>query len=221
MDTMLQIIKAFFSVLGKALQIIFGLLFLVWLLWFVVIDSSDIWIGWINPASETWIGHACRSASETWIGHACRAVVEWTISGLLSCVFVLFFLMFVAGGFVAGYEGLTRKEVPEGVGSGCFLGVFVSAILVWKFVLVPQFFPFLNGTKDSDTWTGHVYPDKNNLSVSRKIGEYPSLEKCREVAQAKIAAAGWRNADYECGLNCKPMFPEIPDSVLVCEENSR
>ena len=36
-----------------------------------------------------------------------------------------------------------------------------------------------------------------------------------------IASNGWKNADYECGLNCKPMFPELVDSVLVCKKTLR
>ena len=70
----------------------------------------------------------------------------------------------------------------------------------------------------SDTWTVHVYPNKSDLSASRKIGEYSSLGECRDAAVSVIEANRWTNAEYECGLNCKPMFPDMPDSVLVCEQ---
>ena len=72
-----------------------------------------------------------------------------------------------------------------------------------------------------DTWTGHVYPSKDKLSVSRMIGVYSSLQECRDAATGVIAFEGWINADYECGLNCEKLFKEIPDSVLVCKQTSR
>ena len=72
-----------------------------------------------------------------------------------------------------------------------------------------------------DSWTGHVYPDKGDLSVSRMIGVYSSLRECRDAATSVIASEGWRNADYECGLNCEKLFKEIPDSVLVCKQTLR
>lgn len=72
-----------------------------------------------------------------------------------------------------------------------------------------------------DTWTGHVYPNKDKLSVSRRIGVYSSLQECRDAATSVIVSEGWRNADYECGLNCEKLFKEIPDSTLVCKQTSR
>ena len=70
-----------------------------------------------------------------------------------------------------------------------------------------------------DTWTGHVYPNANDLLVDRFIGEYSSLEDCRRAATRTIADSGWENADYECGLNC------TRDSSLgglwICEDTLR
>ena len=70
-------------------------------------------------------------------------------------------------------------------------------------------------------WTGHVYPDKADLLVAVPIGLHQTLTKCRSTAQRLILAKGWANADYECGLNCSPLFPSLPDSVLSCVRSER
>jgi hypothetical protein len=67
-----------------------------------------------------------------------------------------------------------------------------------------------------EEWSGFVYPSKSNLSNHREIGTFSSLEQCRNAAVAVIQNAKWRNADYECGLNCKrgtlPMVCEKTES---------
>jgi len=65
----------------------------------------------------------------------------------------------------------------------------------------------------SDSWTGIVYPDKSNLSNFKNIGEFRSLEECRNESIYFLR----RNSDqyvgdFECGLNCKG---------LTCKETSR
>ena len=71
----------------------------------------------------------------------------------------------------------------------------------------------------ADVWTGSVYRDRLNLSADTPIGEYPSLPECRGAALAFIEARGWDNADYECGLNCRPFEEGI--ETLVCEVTQR
>ena len=77
----------------------------------------------------------------------------------------------------------------------------------------------LNACSSDDVWTGNVYPDQINLSVDIPIGKYPSLLECREASLALIEARGWDNADYECGLNCRPFEEGI--EALVCEDTLR
>ena len=71
-------------------------------------------------------------------------------------------------------------------------------------------------TKD---WTGHVYPDANNLERSHALGTFDSLDACRDEATSRLRALGaGSSGDYECGFKCRPMFPELGDeSVRVCE----
>ena len=70
----------------------------------------------------------------------------------------------------------------------------------------------------ADVWTGFVYPDRTNLLVDIPIGGYPSLLECRDAALDLIEARRWDNADYECGLNCRP-GPSF--ELLVCEVTRR
>lgn len=44
-----------------------------------------------------------------------------------------------------------------------------------------------------------VYPDRDDLSHHKILGEYPTLNECLEKANKE---AGTRGA-YECGLNCR------------------
>ena len=73
-----------------------------------------------------------------------------------------------------------------------------------------------------EKWQGWVYPDRTNLSNSISVGkDFKSLTDCRSACVNRINASGYKNADYECGLNCKPMYPNIPDSVIVCKKTER
>ena len=56
-----------------------------------------------------------------------------------------------------------------------------------------------------NTYLATIYPDKYNLTVSRDLGWFTSLEGCRGAALKELdllhspyPAVG----DYECGLNC-------------------
>ena len=75
----------------------------------------------------------------------------------------------------------------------------------------------------SDTWIftfqDFVYPNKNNLSDSRNIGTYSSLEQCRDAALSRISSSNWYNGDYECGLNCSGMMCEKTLKVINNEFN--
>lgn len=71
----------------------------------------------------------------------------------------------------------------------------------------------------SEQWEGWVYPDKDNLAQSVDIGTYKSLTECRVSALELLTKLSSIDAgDYECGLNCKPLFENVEDSVHVCEQ---
>jgi len=67
-----------------------------------------------------------------------------------------------------------------------------------------------------EEWTGFVYPDLNDLTISRNIGVYESFESCSDAAIAVLRGinAGDKG-DYECGLNCE-YKPDI--GLNVCKE---
>jgi hypothetical protein len=64
-----------------------------------------------------------------------------------------------------------------------------------------------------EEWSGFVYPNKNNLTNHRAIGNFSSLEQCRSASVSLIKNSKWRNADYECGLNCNRS--SLP---MICEK---
>ena len=73
-------------------------------------------------------------------------------------------------------------------------------------------------TAEPDRWNAVVYPDRNDLAVDIRLGEFASLETCRAAALTKIDTLGVGEvADYECGLNCEPYLVDM----LMCEETTR
>ena len=78
-------------------------------------------------------------------------------------------------------------------------------------VLAVLMYVFLSG---DDVWTGFVYPNQEGLA-ERLVGEFSSLEDCRDAAWDTIEANGWHNADYDCGLNCRS---EHGEAISICEE---
>ena len=78
----------------------------------------------------------------------------------------------------------------------------------------------LFGCSSDDDWSGFVYPDKENLFNHLELGKFETLDQCRAAAWDLIDRSGWPTvADYECGLNCKPI--EGYDVLKVCEETLR
>ncbi len=68
-----------------------------------------------------------------------------------------------------------------------------------------------------DCWEGYVYLNINNLSKHINVGEYQSLEECRDAAAAKLEQLGALSRGYyECGKNCR-----FESGMRVCEETLR
>jgi hypothetical protein len=71
-----------------------------------------------------------------------------------------------------------------------------------------------------EKWEGFVYPDANDLTISKNIGIYSSLEACRDAAISSLSSiSSIRAGDYECGLNC-----EVRNNfggIKVCEKTEQ
>ena len=70
-------------------------------------------------------------------------------------------------------------------------------------------------------WMGFVYPQKSNLFVDRYIGRFDTLAECRYVALRVIHGAGWKNATYECGLDCRIPMNFAVEGTMTCKETMR
>lgn len=71
----------------------------------------------------------------------------------------------------------------------------------------------------TDTWDGHIYPDRNDIGKFRYVGRFDSLEACRAAALSELERFhGVDAGDYECGKNCKgdPLAGN-----LLCEETMK
>ena len=56
----------------------------------------------------------------------------------------------------------------------------------------------------SDRWQSKVYLNKQNLTNHRIIGEFSSLEECRDASLNYLRGIkALDTGDYECGKNCK------------------
>lgn len=68
-----------------------------------------------------------------------------------------------------------------------------------------------------ERWEGFVYPDKDNLANHISVGEYSSLESCRDAARSALKGiSSPKSGDYECGLNCSGGA-----SQKICDKTGR
>lgn len=73
----------------------------------------------------------------------------------------------------------------------------------------------LAGCGRSADWTGFVYPDANDLTVSVQIGRFETFEQCRTSAFQTLDTFGRSDVgSFECGLRCKPS----ETGLQVCAE---
>ena len=73
-------------------------------------------------------------------------------------------------------------------------------------------------SSDDGQWSGFVYPNKHDLSVSVEIGTFNSIEECRTAARYKLVFTNTvASGDYECGLNCT----SSPLGGNVCKKTKR
>jgi hypothetical protein len=70
----------------------------------------------------------------------------------------------------------------------------------------------------SESWSGYVYPHRDNLGVHVALGRFQSLDACRASAKEVLMVMhATESGDYECGLNCDRK-DEGPD---VCARTER
>ena len=65
-----------------------------------------------------------------------------------------------------------------------------------------------------------IYPDKDNLLNDISLEDISSLESCRQIASQFISEAGYKNADYECGMSCK-RANDSTGKYYICKETLR
>ena len=66
-------------------------------------------------------------------------------------------------------------------------------------------------------WTGFVYPDARDLTVSVEIGRFDTFEQCRSGALKTLGAFGRAGAGtFECGRACRRN--DDIGSLAVCAE---
>ena len=71
----------------------------------------------------------------------------------------------------------------------------------------------------ADVWTGSYILTGVIFQLTSRLANTPSLSECQEAVRALIRVRGWDNADYICGLNCRP-WEENP-VITRCEVKAR
>lgn len=70
-----------------------------------------------------------------------------------------------------------------------------------------------------DRWRASVYPTGNHLDGVRDLGEYSSLDECRDAARGLLARLGTAGVGtYECGKNCEVSSYIGGMPLYICEE---
>jgi hypothetical protein len=71
-----------------------------------------------------------------------------------------------------------------------------------------------------EKWEGFVYPNANDLTISKNIGIFPSLEACRDAAISSLSSiSSIRAGDYECGLNCE--IRKNLGGIKICDKTEQ
>lgn len=70
-----------------------------------------------------------------------------------------------------------------------------------------------------NSWTGWVYPDRNDLTVSISLEGFRTFEQCQEATVGRLRSLpDPAAADYECGYRCR-WEPAL--NTNVCKETRR
>ena len=66
-------------------------------------------------------------------------------------------------------------------------------------------------------WRGSVFPDKSDKSDEVTLGEFGTLEACREAATDLIQRSNFYDPDYYCAANCEWQS----EGYYLCERKER
>ena len=73
-----------------------------------------------------------------------------------------------------------------------------------------------------DSWHLSVYPTGNHMESVLDMGEFPTLEACREAATQILTAMGTLGrGTWECGKNCRADGQVLDITLYTCEETLR
>lgn len=86
---------------------------------------------------------------------------------------------------------------------------------MWRIAVASAF--FLAGCSQQASWTGFVYPDAADLTVSAEIGRFDTFEQCRSAALNTLDTFGRSGVGtFECGRACARNSDT--DKLTVCAE---
>jgi hypothetical protein len=72
----------------------------------------------------------------------------------------------------------------------------------------------------AESWSGFLYPNKDDLTRHLETGPFKTLADCRSAAIISLSTTTTPPGDYECGLNCRTDAGLGP-SIKVCEVTER
>jgi hypothetical protein len=79
---------------------------------------------------------------------------------------------------------------------------------------------FVISCSKRESWSAFGYPNADDLSDFRYLGQFESLESCRAAVRAwRIDIGGVADTDYECGKNCDGV-PSAGQPVM-CESTEK
>ena len=89
-------------------------------------------------------------------------------------------------------------------------GIIIAAVAFWAWE-----------RWGTERWGAVIYPNRDDTSKWVRIPEYDDLATCRSASLHYIRFNGWGNADYECGLNCRPYSDAATHDMHVCKETRK
>ena len=88
-----------------------------------------------------------------------------------------------------------------------------------KIIAITFLLTLLSGCFE-EKWEGFVYPNASDLTISKNVGIFSSLEACRDAALSTLSSiSSVRAGDYECGLNCEARSDL--GGMKVCEKTEQ
>lgn len=90
------------------------------------------------------------------------------------------------------------------------VGIPIALFIVYWLVTAPS-------CSLTTQWRGSVFPDKSDKSDEVTLGEFGTLEACREAATDLIQRSNFYDPDYYCAANCEWQS----EGYYLCERKER